>query len=137
MITHKPIQQRSVKEVVPEVAGMKCYPLTKNSPVPLYVQLADVITRDIREGILEAGALIPSESQLMETYQISRITVRNAMLRLEYEGEVFKVHGRGSFVASKRFVEVPSPTASFEEQMRRQGVEISQTLVEFGDVYPN
>jgi GntR family transcriptional regulator len=116
---------------------MKYFPLQKNGPVPLYVQLAEAIRRNIREGILKEGDLIPSESQLMEAYQISRITVRNAQLRLEYEDEVFKVHGRGSFVAKKQLVVIPSPSLTFEEQMRKQGLDVSLHLVEFCDVYPN
>ena len=116
---------------------MKYFPLQKNGAVPLYVQLAEVIKQNIREGILKEGDLIPSESQLMDAYQISRITVRNAQLRLEYEGEIFKVHGRGSFVASKQLVVIPSPSLTFEEQMRKQGLDVSLHLVEFCDVYPN
>lgn len=116
---------------------MEYFPLQKNGAVPLYVQLAEAIRRNIREGILKEGDLIPSESQLMDAYKISRITVRNAQLRLEYEGEIFKVHGRGSFVASKQLVVIPSPSLTFEEQMRKQGFDVSLHLVEFSDVYPN
>ena len=116
---------------------MYWYPIDKTSSVPLYVQVANIITENIRNGYLPEGTLIPSESQLMDHYNVSRITVRNAMLRLEYQGDIFKVHGRGSFVAPKKFVEVPSPTASFEEQMRRQGITVSQTLIEFSKVFPN
>ena len=116
---------------------MEYFPLKKNGAVPLYVQLAEVIKQNIREGILKEGDLIPSESQLMDAYQISRITVRNAQLRLEYEGEIFKVHGRGSFVAKNQLIVIPSPSLTFEEQMRKQGLDVSLHLVEFCDVYPN
>jgi GntR family transcriptional regulator len=104
--------------------------------MPLYIQIAEVIKRNILEGHLKIGDLIPSESQLMTTYSVSRITVRNAFLRLAYEGEIFKTPGKGSFVSAKRFEEIPSPSISFETQMQRQGMPISLHLLELCDVYP-
>jgi len=115
---------------------MKYFPLEKNSPVPLYVQLADSIKRNIREGILKENDLIPSESQLMEAYKISRITVRNALLRLEHDGDLFKVHGRGSFVAARDQFIITSPFFFFKEEMKKLGIDITDELVEFINVYP-
>lgn len=115
---------------------MKCYELKKKSPIPLYVQLADVIKRNIREGILVENDLIPSESKLMEAYKISRLTVRNALLRLEHDRDIFKVHGRGSFVAARdRFI-ITSPFFFFKEEMKKLGIDISDELVECVNVYP-
>jgi len=115
---------------------MKYHPLKKHSPIPLYVQVANVIKRNIREGVLKEGALIPSESQLMKAYQISRITVRNALLRLEHDGEIFKVQGRGSFVADRDPFVITSPFLFFKEEMNKLGIDVSTQLVEFLNVYP-
>ncbi len=116
---------------------MKYFPLDRDGAAPLYVQLADVLKKNIEEGHLGPGAPIPSEAQLMKAYDISRITVRNALLRLEYGGEIFKVHGRGSFVSEKKLVDVLPHFSSWQRAMEDQGHHISYDLVEFRDVWPS
>jgi len=104
---------------------MKNYPIERDGAVPLYVQLSDIIKKNIVKGYLAPGSPIPSELQLMKAYDVSRITVRNALLRLEYSGEIFKVHGRGSFVSRKKIVDIPSPSFSWRRLMEKQGYNIS------------
>ena len=72
--------------------------LDRESPVPLYQQLADVLRRDIDEGRLPAGVAFPSERKLMARYQVTRTTVRSAIGVLKQEGMVVAEHGAGSFV---------------------------------------
>jgi len=116
---------------------MKFYPLEKGSPVPLYVQMADIIKRNIDEGLLLPNTSLPSEAKLMKAYDTSRITIRNALLRLEYSGDIFKVHGRGSFVSIKKITDFVSPSSSWRSLMEKQGHNISYELIEFGEVWPN
>ena len=72
--------------------------LERDSPVPLYQQLADHLRRDIAEGRLPAGVAFPSERKLMARYQVTRTTVRSAIGLLKQEGMVVAEHGAGSFV---------------------------------------
>ena len=72
--------------------------LDRESPVPLYQQLADVLRRDIEEGRLPAGVAFPSERKLMARYRVTRTTVRSALGVLKQEGMVVAEHGAGSFV---------------------------------------
>ena len=114
------------------------YPMKRKSPLPLYVQLADIIKQNIREEVLKEQDLIPSESQLMAEYKISRITVRNALLRLEHDGEIFKMHGRGSFVASKKNqLLITSSFLLSIKEMKEQGLDVFMSLLEFAKVYPS
>lgn len=53
-----------------------------------------IISREYLEG-----NLLPSETQFMEKYHISRITVRNALALLEQEGYVYRIQGKGCYVA--------------------------------------
>jgi GntR family transcriptional regulator len=115
---------------------MKLYPIDRRGVEPLYVQLSGVIKRNIEEGHLKPGDPLPSESSLMEAYQVSRITVRNALLRLEYDRQLFKVHGRGTFVAAQELMSITSPFESLEKQLKSRGIEIRHRLVEFKEVYP-
>lgn len=116
---------------------MQYLKLKKEHPTPLYVQLYGIIKKNIYEGSLRENDPIPSESQLMKAYDVSRITVRNALARLEFDGLVYKVHGRGSFVCKNRIIEIPSPAISFQKQMADQGFSLTSKFVEFSAVYPS
>lgn len=116
---------------------MKFYHLDTNSGVPLYVQLADILRRNIKESHLPLDGPLPSESQLMEAYNVSRITVRNALLRLEYSGEIYKVHGKGSYVSAEKIVEIPSPSQLWRRQIKEKGFTGSREMIELAEVWPN
>ena len=83
--------------------------LERDSPVPLYQQLADHLRQDIAAGRLPTGVAFPSERKLMARYQVTRTTVRSAIGLLKQEGMVVAEHGAGSFVrdpkADRRLVD--------------------------------
>ncbi|HCS75651.1 MAG TPA: GntR family transcriptional regulator, partial [Clostridiales bacterium] len=66
--------------------------------VPKYFQLKKAIIRKIEEEEYLPGGLIPSERELMEQYQVSRITVRKAIDELVVEGYLYKIQGKGTYV---------------------------------------
>ena len=78
---------------------MQDKPLEKKSQSPLYQQLMARLKNDILAGIYPSGARIPSEQLLCETYGVSRVTVRKAMLDLVQEGLLVRRQGKGTFVA--------------------------------------
>ena len=53
---------------------------------------------DIVAGVYPAGGRIPSEQVLCDTYGVSRVTVRKAMLDLVQEGLLVRRQGKGTFV---------------------------------------
>ncbi|MDT9696771.1 GntR family transcriptional regulator [Streptomyces sp. P17] len=69
-------------------------------PGALYQQVAAAIREAILSGEFAPDALLPSESQLMARYGVSRPTVRNAIAALRAEGLIDVRHGKGSFVRS-------------------------------------
>ena len=66
----------------------------------LYYQLYNILFQDIISGRYQVGSLIPAESELMKTYQVSRATARKAMEMLANDGLVHKKRGYGTFVIS-------------------------------------
>ncbi|MGE4533615.1 GntR family transcriptional regulator [Halomonas sp.] len=70
----------------------------KTSPMPLYLQLAEILQRHIDSGELAQGDPLPSERVLRETYDVSRSTVREAVLHLKQKGIVETRRGSGNFV---------------------------------------
>lgn len=66
----------------------------------LYSQLYDILFQDIIGGVYAVGDLIPSESELMREYGVSRATARKAMEMLSNNGLITKRRGKGSEVIS-------------------------------------
>lgn len=64
----------------------------------LYVQLADTLRDRITSGALPPGSVLPSETELMTEYGISRPTGRAAFTALCNQGLITVIHGKGSFV---------------------------------------
>lgn len=62
-----------------------------------YEQLAALLRERIESGDLAPGDRLPSEKDLMQTYDLSRPTVRAAIAQLRRDGLVDVVHGRGVF----------------------------------------
>lgn len=73
--------------------------LERDSAVPMYLQLAQAIESDIRNGSLPPGHPLPSEATLCKDLQISRITVRQAIDALIAKQLVDRRQGKGTFVA--------------------------------------
>lgn len=73
--------------------------LNKNSPLPLYHQLAELLLADIRAGVLVEGGRIPSEHQLAAEHGIGRPTVRQALESLVRRGVLTRRRGSGTYVA--------------------------------------
>ena len=71
--------------------------------LPLYKKIQDDIKQQISVGQLREGDRIPSESELTQQYFVSSITAKNALNGLVDEGIIYRVKGKGSFVASSPF----------------------------------
>lgn len=67
---------------------------------PRYMRVANEIAREIKAGTFPLGSLLPSESQLVDRFQVSRATVREALKRLASLGLVSPQHGIGTRVQS-------------------------------------
>jgi GntR family transcriptional regulator len=74
----------------------------------LYVQLADTLRDRITSGALPPGSVLPSETELMTEYGVSRPTARAAFTALRNQGLITVIHGKGSFV--RRLDTLPTHT---------------------------
>jgi len=75
--------------------------IKKDSCVPVYKQLGQVLRQQWSAGRLRPGDRIPSENELCRRFDISRMTARAALLELEKEGWVSSVLGKGRFVKAE------------------------------------
>jgi GntR family transcriptional regulator len=69
------------------------------APVPPYRQIAEIIRRRIGAGEYRPDMRIPTESEIVEEFEVARSTARRAVAVLREEGLVYTVPNRGSYVA--------------------------------------
>lgn len=95
--------------------------LHKDDPTPLYLQLQKGLRDAIENRIVLADAAIPTERDLAEEFDISRITVRKAIDGLVSEGLLSRRRGAGTFVVAPRVEKSFSRLTSFSEDMISRG----------------
>lgn len=108
--------------------------LPQFSTVPLYTQIKEAIRSKIIDGTYVAHQRLPSESEMISAFGVSRITVRQAMNDLQKEGLLFKVHGKGTFVALPNVSQELTHLQGFGEAMRLQGHETFSEVFGLGTV---
>jgi GntR family transcriptional regulator len=73
-------------------------PKLERKNIPLYVQMEQILKSKIITGELLPGEQIPTEKELAETYRVSSITARQAVLNLVQEGLLLRKQGKGTYV---------------------------------------
>lgn len=74
----------------------------------------EAINEQIESGLLVSGAKFPAERTLAETFNTSRVTLREALSLLESDGKIFREDRRGWFVSPKPLVYDPTNTDNFK-----------------------
>jgi len=101
----------------------------KDSATPLYEQIYDDILQKITAREWAAGGRIPTEMQLCELYNVSRITVRKAVEDLVLAGHLVRHRGKGTFVRVEHIENKLSKFYSFSESLRAVGIdEVAEVL---------
>src|SRR5260221_8871925 len=93
----------------------------KNSPLPRYYQLKEIMRERVRAGEWKPGDLIPCERELGEKYGISRMTARQALTELVNEGLFYREQGKGTFVSQRKITQQLIPLTGFTEDIRERG----------------
>ncbi len=106
--------------------------INRQSKLPLYQQLYEMLRGAITRGEWKPGDLIPAESALIEQYGVSRITIRQVLDMLVQEGLIYRQRGRGSFVAHPTVEQVLQRIVSFTDDMRQRGFAPSTRILSSG-----
>lgn len=101
------------------------------SPVPLYSQLKELLRTRILDGSYAPGSQLPSESELVRRLNVSRITVRQALGDLQKEGLIYKIHGKGTFVAKPKAFQNVTTLQGLAESLSQRGYEVINQLRSF------
>lgn len=95
--------------------------LRRTGGAPMYAQVSDILAAEIENGAwFDNGPQLPSESVLAQEFKISRVTVRQALKRLEQRGLIYSEQGRGYFKTATRMGGV-SGFHSFTREVQKAG----------------
>ncbi|HEK9442406.1 TPA: GntR family transcriptional regulator, partial [Streptococcus equi subsp. equi] len=99
--------------------------------LPAYIKIHDAIKKDIEKEVWTIGSRLPSERDLAEHFEVSRMTLRQAITLLVEEGILERRVGSGTYVASHRVQERMRGTTSFTEIVNSQGRKPSSKLISY------
>jgi GntR family transcriptional regulator len=95
----------------------------------LYVQLYDIMKKKIEDKEWSFGFRIPNEQELCDGYNVSRTTVRSAILELVRQGYLTRQQGRGTFVSKKIESDKLTMFATFGELMLADDIHFSTDVL--------
>ncbi|WP_066316505.1 GntR family transcriptional regulator [Bacillus sp. FJAT-29814] len=105
--------------------------INKKSPIPLYYQLEEHIIELIEKGELRPDDALPPEREYAEKFEISRMTVRQAYTELVNKGYLYRLQGKGTYVAERKIEQPLQGLTSFTEEMKARGMEPGSQLIHF------
>lgn len=109
---------------------MQDYTLDRNNPKPLYQQFRDIVEEKISSGEWKSNDKIPSENQLSSKYGLSRMTVRSVLLDLVKEEKLYRVQGKGTYVAEQKIEAQSLYYVGVREQLEQMGYEVSTKTID-------
>ncbi|MGE7603720.1 GntR family transcriptional regulator [Peribacillus sp. NPDC097675] len=96
---------------------------------PLYLQIKEILKDRILHGIYTINTNIPSEPQLEQEFNVSKVTIRNAIKELEQEGYVEKKSGKGTKVIANGSIVKLSKGKRFTELLVEEGHSIIKKVI--------
>lgn len=122
----------------------------RNNSIPIFSQLEDIFREKIENGEWESNTQIPTENSLCEMFDVSLITVRKALEKLEFEGMIKRIRGKGTFVEENKvkdlilqsltgsFAFTPMADRNFSTEVVEKNIEIpSKQVLEALDLGEN
>lgn len=111
--------------------------LKRSSSEPMYQQISNFLRKKIKEGIYKEGTKIPTETELMEKFNVSRTTVRLALKEIIDDGLIIRKPGKGTFVKSGKVYHNLKGFKGLYETLLDAGLNPETKLLNFYSSYPN
>ncbi len=102
--------------------------------MPLYLQVKNHLLLEIQAGTWKEDELLPTEDELCERFQVSKITIREAMRILVNEGILDRIQGKGTFIRRTKYESRLGPLFSFTKWARQNGLEPSTRVIKIESV---
>jgi GntR family transcriptional regulator len=110
------------------------FKVDKDSLLPIYYQIEEGLKSMIASNELQPGEMIPSERELCDRYDVSRMTVRQAINNLVNEGYLVRQRGKGTFVGMTKIEQGLKGLTSFTEDMKVRGMKPTSILLDFREI---
>jgi len=88
--------------------------------IPQFLKIREALREQIREGLMVPGSKLPAERKLADAFDTTRITLREALVLLEAEGQIYREERRGWFVAPERLNYDPGVRSDFHRMVDEQ-----------------
>lgn len=111
--------------------------INKKSSIPIHIQVRNELLEEFHKGELKPGDRLPSERELQDKYEISRLTVRSAFSDLERDGLIFSRPGKGRYVARSYIDQKLIHLSSFTQDMEKVGAKPSSRVIYQGEEAAN
>lgn len=95
--------------------------IDRDSSLPFYQQLKDILVDAMREETLLPGDRLPSERELRDAFGVSRLTVRRAITDLIHAGTLFTQAGKGTYVRAPKLAQAAQQLSGLSEDMKSRG----------------
>ncbi len=111
--------------------------LSHHTPIPLYYQIVQIISEQIKSGELKPGDQILTEEKLQQKFDVSRATVRKAISELVYSGLLEKQYSKGTIVAAPKIEEAMFGVHSFTTSTLNANKSLTTKILEFKEIFNN
>ena len=108
-----------------------------NPRLPLYHRIENDLKNKIFSGQYKPGDILPSERELIEIYEVSRLTAREAVSRLANQGLVNKIQGKGTYVSKPKQGHSSGSLYSGGEEVLMRNYEIKTEVLELKIMIPD
>lgn len=104
--------------------------INRNNATPLHLQIQSLLRQKIVSNQLKSDETIPSERDLAEELEVSRMTVRQALNALREEGLIYQKRGKGTFVSPLKMDIHTRNLKGFSDEMTRRGMKPTSRIIE-------
>lgn len=108
--------------------------INRENGMACYQQLSKILKEQIEKGIFKPGSQLTTEIELSRRYRLNRHTVRQAIELLEEEGLVYKVRGKGTFVADFKIPYKVSKKTQFTTSILELGLNPDAKLIDYYEI---
>lgn len=111
--------------------------VNKDSYMPYYMQIYNELKSRIDSMMYRPGEILPSENELVEEFNVTRVTIRNAIKKLKDEGIIRTEKGKGSFVNQPKLIQSLDRIYSFGKDIDEQGYNLEREVLEIYKEIPD
>lgn len=105
--------------------------INRETPIPLYYQVSQILWREIQSGVYQPGDFIPTEKELQQRFQVSRATIRQAIAELMYSGVLERHRSKGTMVTKSPFEVTLRELGSFTNEFLSQNQPLVTRILTF------